>query len=83
MTEAEVIKFVTNEPFKKYDNYDAIEVPLVKNIPSDYEGMMGVPMSVFDKYSPEQFEIINMCSSAGGSATGTIIPNKYGMNIQR
>ncbi|MFA6405434.1 MAG: adenine-specific methyltransferase EcoRI family protein [Candidatus Paceibacterota bacterium] len=58
MTEAEVIKFVTKKPFEKYDNYNAIDVSLVKNIPSDYSGVMGVPMSVFDKHSPEQFEIL-------------------------
>ena len=58
MTKAEVIKFVTKKPFEKYDNYGAIEVSLVKNIPSDYSGIMGVPMSIFDKYSPEQFEIL-------------------------
>jgi len=58
MTKAEVIKFATKKPFEKYDNYDAIEVSLVKNIPSDYDGVMGVPMSIFDKYSPEQFEIL-------------------------
>ncbi len=58
MTEAEVIKFATKEPFKKYDNYDAIEVPLVKNIPSDYKGLMGVPISIMDKYNPEQFVIL-------------------------
>jgi hypothetical protein len=58
MTKAEVIKFATKKPFEKYDNYNAIEVSLVKNIPSDYDGAMGVPMSIFDKYSPEQFEIL-------------------------
>jgi hypothetical protein len=58
MTKAEVIKFVTKKPFEKYDNYDAIEVSLVKNIPSDYEGVMGVPISIMDKYSPEQFRIL-------------------------
>ena len=58
MTEKEVIKFTTKKPFDKYDNYNAIEVSLVKNIPSDYKGVMGVPMSIFDKYSPEQFEIL-------------------------
>jgi len=58
MTEAEVIKFVTKKPFEKYDNYNAIDVSLVKNIPSDYDGIMGVPMSIFDKHSPEQFEIL-------------------------
>ncbi len=58
MTEAEVIKFVTKKPFEKYDNYDAIEVSLVKNIPSDYKGVMGVPSSFLDKYNPDQFEIL-------------------------
>lgn len=58
MKEADVIKFSTNKPFSKYDNYDAIEVSLVKNIPSDYKGNVGVPISFLDKYSPEQFEII-------------------------
>ncbi|MBN1585358.1 adenine-specific methyltransferase EcoRI family protein [Candidatus Uhrbacteria bacterium] len=58
MIEAEVVKFATKKPFDKYDNFDAIEVPLIKNIPSDYIGLMGVPISIFDKYSPEQFEIV-------------------------
>ncbi len=58
MSEADVIKFVTKQPFKKYDNYDAIEVSQVKNIPSDYDGVMGVPISFLSKYSPDQFEII-------------------------
>lgn len=58
MTETEVIKFATKKPFEKYDNYNAIEISLVKNIPSDYKDVMGVPISFFDKYSPEQFEIL-------------------------
>lgn len=58
MTKAETIKFVTKKPFEKYDNYDAIEVSLVKNIPSDYDGVMGVPITFLDKYNPEQFEIL-------------------------
>lgn len=41
-----------------YENYDAIEVPFVDAIPSDYEGVMGVPLSFLEKYCPEQFEII-------------------------
>ncbi|MDD4575840.1 MAG: adenine-specific methyltransferase EcoRI family protein [Bacteroidales bacterium] len=43
--------------YDKYDNYDAIEVPFTDAIPSDYDGVMGVPISFLDKYSPEQFEI--------------------------
>lgn len=58
MSELDVVKFVTKKPFVKYDNYDAIEVSKVKNIPSDYKGVMGVPVSFLSKYSPEQFTLI-------------------------
>jgi hypothetical protein len=44
--------------YDKYDNYNAIEVPFTDAIPSDYDGVMGVPISFLDKYCPEQFEII-------------------------
>jgi len=44
--------------YQKYDNYDAIEVPYVNSIPSDYNGVMGVPVSFMDKYNPDQFEIL-------------------------
>ena len=44
--------------YPKYDNYDAIEVSKVAEIPSDYEGVMGVPITFLDVYNPEQFEII-------------------------
>ena len=46
--------------YKKYDNYDAIEVPYTDAIPSDYSGAMGVPISFLDKYNPDQFEILGM-----------------------
>ena len=44
--------------YPKYDNYDAIEVSKTADIPKDYEGAMGVPITFLDKYNPEQFEII-------------------------
>jgi hypothetical protein len=44
--------------YDKYDNYDAIEVPFTNAIPSNYDGVMGVPISFLDKYCPEQFEIL-------------------------
>lgn len=44
--------------YKKYENYNAIEVSFIDAIPSDYEGEMGVPISFLDKYCPEQFEIV-------------------------
>ena len=49
--------------YRKYDNYDAIEVPYTDAIPSDYPGVMGVPISFLDKYCPEQFEIMGMCEN--------------------
>lgn len=46
------------EDYPKYDNYDAIEVSKVVDIPCDYDGAMGVPITFLDKYNPEQFEIV-------------------------
>ena len=68
MTMAENIKFSKHKEvrgigYKNYDNYDAIEVPFTDAIPSDYEGIMGVPISFLDKYCPEQFEIMGMCEN--------------------
>ena len=48
-----------NLHYLTYDNYDAIEVPFTECIPSDYDGVMGVPISFMNKYCPEQFEILN------------------------
>lgn len=44
--------------YPHYDNYDAIEVPFTDAIPSDYDGVMGVPITFMDKYNPEQFDIV-------------------------
>jgi hypothetical protein len=44
--------------YDKYENYNGIDVPFTDAIPSDYDGVMGVPITFLDKYSPEQFEII-------------------------
>jgi hypothetical protein len=54
-------KEVKGVGYQKYDNYDAIEVPFTDAIPSDYDGVMGVPISFLDKYNPDQFEIVG-CS---------------------
>ena len=51
--------------YRKYDNYDAIEVPFTDAIPNNVEGVMGVPITYLDKYCPEQFEILGMAASAG------------------
>ena len=51
-------KKYNTEEYPKYDNYNAIEVSKVTDIPMDYEGIMGVPITFLDKYCPEQFEIV-------------------------
>ena len=77
MTEAENIKFskhkeVRGVGYPRYDNFDAIEVPFVDAIPSDHDGMIGVPITFLDKYNPDQFEIV-------GSSEGDYMPTKtYG-----
>ncbi|MDR0561939.1 MAG: adenine-specific methyltransferase EcoRI family protein, partial [Spirochaetaceae bacterium] len=57
----EIILYKKYSPkeFPKYDNYDAIEVSKVVDIPQDYDGVMGVPITFLDKYNPDQFEIID------------------------
>ena len=49
--------------YPKYDNYDAINVDKTKDIPYDYDEVMGVPITFFDKYSPAQFELLGISSS--------------------
>ncbi|MFN7310920.1 MAG: adenine-specific methyltransferase EcoRI family protein [Vampirovibrionales bacterium] len=61
-------KKYTPEEYPKYDNYDAINVDKTKDIPMDYTGLMGVPITFMDKYNPEQFEIIG---------------NEYDLNIEK
>ena len=54
----DLYKTYTPEEYPKYDNYDAINVDKTKDIPADYAGAMGVPITFLDKYNPDQFEII-------------------------
>lgn len=56
------------EEYPTYDNYEAIEVNKVSDIPADYYGAMGVPITFIDKYSPKQFEILGLAASAGYDA---------------
>ena len=63
MSEEDNIKFskhkdVKGVGYRKYDNYDAIEVPFTDAIPADYAGVMGVPISFLSKHNPDQFEIL-------------------------
>ena len=69
MTMADNLRFSKHKEIKgkrfydKYKNYDAIEVPYTDAIPSDYDGVMGVPNSFLLKYCPEQFEVLGMCEN--------------------
>lgn len=56
--------------YPRYDNYDAIEVSKVKDIPKDYGGVMGVPVTFMDKWCPEQFEVLGICASHGKEPRG-------------
>jgi hypothetical protein len=58
-------KSYTPEEFPTYDNYDAINVNKTKDIPLDFKGVMGVPITFLDKYNPDQFEILGLSASAG------------------
>ncbi|OXB09554.1 modification methylase [Flavobacterium plurextorum] len=55
-------KMYNEEEYPKYDNYNAIEVSKTNEIPVDYNGIMGVPITFLDKYNPDQFEIVGMTS---------------------
>jgi hypothetical protein len=57
----------TPEKYPTYDNYDAIEVSTTKEIPADYDGVMGVPISFLDKYSPEQCVIVGITDRVDNS----------------
>jgi len=68
MTEAENIELskhnnVRGVGYRRYDNFDAIEVPFIDAIPSDYQGVMGVPITFMLKYNPDQFEILGTTQS--------------------
>ena len=56
-------KRYTPEEYPRYENYDAINVDKTADIPMDYDGVMGVPVTFMDKYNPEQFEILGMCEN--------------------
>ena len=81
MTMDENLKFSKHKEIKgkseydKYDNYAAIEVPFTDAIPSDYDGVMGVPITFLDKYNPDQFEILGITKTWFGASCKTY-PNQ-------
>lgn len=63
--EIDLVKRYSPEEYKTYDNFEAIEVPTVTDIPLDYQGIMGVPITFMDKYNPMQFEILGVTGKYG------------------
>jgi len=66
----DLIPYKSYDPadYPSYDNYDAIEVAKVTDIPADYEGVMGVPLTFLDKHNPDQFEIVGITRAWSGDA---------------
>ena len=69
--ELDLIRLYSPEEYPQYDNYDAINVDKTSDIPCNYPGAMGVPITFLDKYNPEQFEIITL-----GIGEGNFTPTK-------
>ena len=69
------------EEYPGYDNYDAIEVSMAANIPMDYAGVMGVPITFLDKFNPDQFEIIGITKTWFGLAN-KVYPKQIQVNRQ-
>ena len=78
----ELLEHYTPEKYPKYDNYNAINVDRVHDIPCDYDGVMGVPITFMDKYCPEQFELMNCNDCRVNDSVpireNIVIKDKYG-----
>ena len=83
MTTADNLRFSRHREIRgraaypRYDNYDAIEVPYADASPSDYDGVMGVPIIFLDRYCPEQFEILGSNRGIGQDADGVYGRSAY------
>ena len=80
-------KTYTPEEYPKYENYDAINVDKVSEIPMNYGGAIGVPITFLDKYNPEQFKVVGLGISNSGIEIGvrpyTKEHKKYRKEIQK
>lgn len=70
----DIFKQYNTKDYPTYDNYEAINVNKTKDIPIDYNGVMGVPITFLDKFNPNQFEILGLSASAGYDANIVGIP---------
>lgn len=69
--------------YVQYDNYTVIEVPTTKSIPSDYDGVMGVPISFLDKFDPNQFTIIGMDSDVKDGLLSNLVVDNWQGKLDR
>lgn len=69
--------------YVNYDNYKAIEVPFTNAIPSDYKGIMGVPISFLDKYNPEQFEILGIDTDVKDGKLNELVNESWSGKLDR
>ena len=77
-------KHYTPKEYPKYDNYDAINVDKTADIPCDYDGVMGVPITFLDKYNPEQFEIVAFRKGDDGKdLVYSFTENLQNINVER
>ena len=74
-------KTYTPEDYPKYDNYDAINVRTIRDIPCDYYGIMGVPITIINKYNSEQFEIVGEANHGSDNEFDLFKPTIDGKEI--
>jgi len=74
-------KKYSSEEYPKYDNYDAIEVSKAVDIPMDYEGVVGVPITFLDKFNPDQFTIIGITKKLGFHLRTKVYPNQIQIDV--
>lgn len=71
----------SSDEYPKYDNYNAINVNRTQDIPCDYEGLMGVPITFLDKYNPAQFDIIWQASGNTRASAPQDVLQKIGYKV--
>jgi len=80
-TSLELNRLYNKDEYPFYENYNAIEVGRTQNIPMDYEGVMGVPITFLDKYSPDQFEIIMLANGNARTSVSSKILSEVNYRI--
>lgn len=77
-----LVKRYNEDDYPKYDNYDAINVNRTADIPYDYDGVMGVPITFMDKYTPDQFEIIGLAPERLSEKESSLQVKRYKNAVQ-